>query len=55
MRRILVSLFIIIVVAAVIIALVKFDLGINLWAKVIIGAVFVGLLVTIGRALFQRR
>ncbi|MFC1593197.1 hypothetical protein ACFL4C_04205 [Candidatus Omnitrophota bacterium] len=53
MQKILISFFTVVVLALVIIGLINFDLMVELWVKLLVGVLFAGVLVTIGKALFQ--
>ena len=53
MKKILTLIISIAIIAIIIIGLINFDLMVELWVKVLIGVLFAGVLVTVGRALFQ--
>jgi len=41
------------IIVIIIIGLINFNLMVELWVKLIIGALFLGVIITIGRAFFQ--
>lgn len=55
MRKILTLIVSVAIIAIIIIGLINFDLMVLLWVKVLIGVLFAGVLVTVARALFQRK
>ena len=55
MQRILISFLAVVAIALVIIGLINFDLMVELWVKLLVGVLFAGVLITIGRTLFQEK
>ena len=53
MQRILISFLAVVAIALVIIGLINFDMMVELWVKLLVGVLFAGVLVTIGRAFFR--
>jgi len=43
------------IIAIIIIGLINFDLMVELWVKVLIGVLFLGVIITMARALLQRK
>lgn len=53
MRNVVAVVLAIAIMAIIVVGLINFNLMIELWVKLLVGVLFAGVLVTIGRALFR--